>query len=125
MAGVLAFTVRSCVDRSMPAADMSFIRPTARPTPAPTPRTEPKTPSSVASMSTDRLTCLREEPIARIRPISRVRWATSIEKVLMIRKMPTRKAMPAKPSMAYLMTFMKEPTPERFSSAFSFCVCTL
>ncbi len=109
----------------MPTIDISFIRPTAMPTPAPTPRIDPTKPSSSASTSTDRLTCLREEPIARIRPISRVRWATSIEKVLTIRKMPTRKAIPAKPSMAYLMTFRNSPMPSRFSSEYSFCVCTL
>lgn len=113
------------MDSSIPMEPISFIRPTARPTPAPTPRIEPNTPSSSASSSTERLTCLRLEPMARIRPISRVRWATSIENVLMIRKMPTRKAIPAKPSIAYFITSRKEPTSERLASAASFAVCSL
>lgn len=82
-------------------------------------------PSSSASTSTDRLTCSRPAPMARIRPISRVRWATSIEKVLTMRKMPTRKATPAKPSMAYFMTSRKLATSLRPSSAASAAVWSL
>lgn len=74
------------------------------------PIVDPARPSSSASTSTDRLTCLRLPPTARSRPISRVRWATSIEKVLMIRKPPTSSEIPAKPSIAYFMKSRKEPT---------------
>lgn len=123
--GVVQATVRSSVDSSMPTAPMTFISPTAMPTPAPTPSTEPNTPSSSASTSTDRLTCLREEPMARISPISRVRWATSMENVLMIRKIPTRKATPAKPSIAYFMTSRKLPISFWLASETSLAVCTL
>lgn len=110
MTGVVQATVRSSVDSFMPMPPISFIRPTARPTPAPTPSTDPTTPSSSASTSTDRLTCRREAPTARISPISRVRWATSMENVLMIRKMPTRNAIPANPSIAYFSTSRKPST---------------
>jgi hypothetical protein len=123
--GVRQVTVRSCVDRSMPAAPMSFISPTASPTPAATPVTEPTMPSRTASVRTERLICLRLEPSARIRPISLVRWAISIEKVLTIRKMPTRKAIPANPSIAYLITSRKEPTSFLLASASSCCVWSL
>lgn len=84
------------------------------------PIVDPARPSSSASTSTERLTCLRLPPTARSRPISRVRWATSIEKVLMIRKPPTSSEMPAKPSIAYFMKSRKEPTlfwPSAFCSA--------
>ena len=123
--GVVQAIVRSSVDRFMPMAVMSFIRPTATPIPAPTPRTEPTKPRNSASTSTDRLTCLRLEPMARIRPISRVRWATSIEKVLTMRKMPTRKAIPAKPSIAYFITSRKEPIESLLASAASCWVWSL
>lgn len=123
--GVVHFTVRSWVDSSMPMDDISSIRPTASPTPAATPVMEPTMPSRTASSSTEPLTCLRLDPMARIRPISRVRWATSMEKVLTIRKMPTRKAIPAKPSIAYFITSRNEPTLSRPASAISFCVWSL
>ena len=69
--------------------------PAATPRPAKRPATDAKRPTTAASASTDRSTCLRLAPIARSSAISRVRWATMIEKVLQMMNAPTSSAMTA------------------------------
>jgi len=65
-------------------------------TPSPTPRVDPSSPTTNASNSTDRVTCLLEAPRARSRASSRLRWATRIENVLTMMNAPTTREMPAK-----------------------------
>ena len=58
---------------------------------------------TAASISTERLTCRPEAPIARSIAISRVRWATVIENVLLMMNAPTNTATKAKTTMIVAM----------------------
>ena len=59
---------------------------------------EASSPITKPSMTTERMTCLREPPSVRSVANSRVRWATVIESVLKMTNAPTNSAMPPKPS---------------------------
>ncbi len=100
-----------CPERSRPKLANSARMPIARTTPSASPRVAPTVPSSTASNSTDRVTCLREAPSARSRASSRLRCATRMEKVFTIRKLPTTSAMPAKTSRKTLMNRIASITP--------------
>jgi hypothetical protein len=80
--------------RSPPSAVSSL----ASPTPAKSPTTEASSPITRPSMTTERMTCLREAPRVRSVANSRVRWATVIDRVLKITNAPTNSAIPPKPS---------------------------
>ena len=77
---------------SKPNAAISTRRPAATPTPATRPAADASTPTTNASISTERLTCRPEAPIARSIAISLVRWATVIENVLLMMNAPTNTA---------------------------------
>ena len=70
----------------------------ASPTPANSPTTEASSPITRPSITTERMTCLREAPRVRSVANSRVRWATVIDSVLKITNAPTNRAMAPKPS---------------------------
>ena len=65
-----------------PVEDVTALRTAAIPMPAAKPTSAPMSPTTNASRSTERVTCLRLAPIALSRANSRTRWATIIEKVL-------------------------------------------
>ena len=67
---------------SMPMPESNIFNPEATPTPAANPSAEAIRPTTPASSSTDRVTCRRLAPMARISAISLVRWATRIVKEL-------------------------------------------
>ena len=80
--------------RSPPSAVSSL----ASPNPANSPITEASNPITTPSITTERMTCLREAPSVRSVANSRVRWATVIDRVLKITKAPTNSAIAPKPS---------------------------
>ena len=80
--------------RSPPIAVNSL----ASPTPAKSPTTEASSPITRPSITTERMTCLREAPRVRSVANSRVRWATVIDRVLKITNAPTNSAIAPKPS---------------------------
>ena len=86
-------------------------------TPSPSPSVEPSRPTTKASISTDRVTCLLEAPSARSSASSRLRWATRIEKVLTMRKAPTTSEMPAKINRKVRRKLMASSRSEALSSA--------
>ncbi len=91
------------------------------PAPMPMPATRPVTaataPTTNASISTDRVTCRREAPTARISASSLVRWATSMVKVLAMMNVPTNRAIPAKTSRAVCMPLIDRAMVSAWSSA--------
>ena len=95
---------------SYPNAAISIRRPDATPTPATRPATDASTPTTSASISTERLTCRPEAPIARSIAMSRVRWATVIENVLLMMKAPTKTATNANTSMITVNGLMSAAT---------------
>lgn len=122
--GVTQLTTISAASRFIPSRPIVSMSPAARPMPLSSPSVEPARPSSSASVSTERRTCRRSAPSARISPSSRVRCAMSIENVLTIRKMPTSTAIPAKPSITYLMMSRNVPSSSAADFACSSAVCT-
>ena len=84
----------------IPSTSSNARSPAATAMPRANPAAELTTPTTSASSRTERVTCPRLAPRARIRASSLVRWATSIENVLKIRKAPTNSEMPAKTSRA-------------------------
>ena len=80
--------------RSPPIAVNSL----ASPTPANSPTTEASSPITRPSITTERMTCLREAPSVRSVANSRVRCATVIDSVLKITNAPTNSAIAPKPS---------------------------
>ena len=101
---------RSCMDvlgRSMPNALSRPCSPSAIPIPATMPRTEATNPVTVASDTTETMTCRRLAPMARRSASSFVRCATMMENVLKMMKAPTNSAMNANASSAV----RKNPSP--------------
>ena len=80
--------------RSPPSAVNSL----ASPNPANSPTTEASSPITRPSITTERMTCLREAPSVRSVANSRVRCATVIDRVLKITNAPTNSAIAPKPS---------------------------
>ena len=92
-------TVRS--ENTIPASGSSppsALSSLASPSPAKSPTTEASSPITRPSITTERMTCLREAPSVRSVANSRVRWATVIDRVLKITNAPTNSAIPPKPS---------------------------
>jgi len=91
-------TVRSA--NTIPASGRSppiAVSSLASPNPANSPITEASSPITTPSITTERMTCLREAPSVRSVANSRVRWATVIDSVLKITNAPTNRAIPPKP----------------------------
>ncbi len=113
----------------MPSAESNALSSPASATPATNPITDATRPTSSASSSTERTTCLLFAPIARSSAISRPRWATMIEKVLKMMNEPTSSAITPKTSRnvlknrsASLMSFWLSfviSAPVRTSTFFS------
>ena len=92
-------TVRSA--NTIPASGSSppiALSSLASPNPANSPMTEASNPITKPSITTERMTCLREAPSVRSVANSRVRWATVIDRVLKITNAPTNSAIAPKPS---------------------------
>ena len=92
-------TVRSA--NTIPASGRSppiAVSSLASPNPANSPITEASSPITRPSITTERMTCLREAPSVRSVANSRVRWATVIDRVLKITNAPTNSAIAPKPS---------------------------
>ena len=92
-------TVRSA--KTIPASGSSppiALSSLASPNPANSPITEASSPITRPSITTERMTCLREAPSVRSVANSRVRWATVIDRVLKITNAPTNSAIAPKPS---------------------------
>ena len=92
-------TVRSA--NTIPASGRSppiAVSSLASPNPANSPITEASSPITRPSITTERMTCLREAPSVRSVANSRVRWATVIDSVLKITNAPTNSAIAPKPS---------------------------
>ena len=92
-------TVRSA--NTIPASGSSppiALSSLASPNPANRPMTEASSPITTPSITTERMTCLREAPSVRSVANSRVRWATVIDRVLKITNAPTNSAIAPKPS---------------------------
>ena len=91
---------------STPKDVSSADNPWARPMPSTVPIAEATTPTTSASATIMRSTCLRLEPMARSIAVSRVRCATVIEKALKITNPPTTRATTANTSRNVLMNEM-------------------
>ena len=92
-------TVRSV--KTIPASGRSppiAVNSLASPSPAKSPTTEASSPITRPSITTERMTCLREAPSVRSVANSRVRCATVIDSVLKITNAPTNSAIAPKPS---------------------------
>ena len=93
---VLIVTTTGPAGISIPKAASRAFNSLATPMPATTPAIDEISPTTVASRSTDRVTCRLLAPRARSNAISFWRWATMIEKVLKMMNAPTNRAIRAK-----------------------------
>ena len=97
---VRASSCSEVLGRSMPNAFSRPLSPTAIPMPATIPTAAATSPVTIASTTTDVITCRRLAPIARSSASSRERWATMIVNVLKMMNAPTNRAMNANTSKA-------------------------